>query len=55
MKESTITYCEKDWKNIHIWNPVGVFHDDKGEFIVHKCMQCHKYKKERVVYVEGDE
>ena len=46
-------YCEKDYKNRHYWESIGVIHiDNQGEFQVFKCTQCHKCKSNKLIYVE---
>jgi len=36
MKEPTIDYCTKDYKNHHRWERIGI----KGDMIIYQCSQC---------------
>lgn len=40
-KKSDLDYCEKDYKNKHYWERIGIWQD---EYILYKCSQCQKCK-----------
>ena len=39
-KES-LEFCEKDYKNRHYWERIGIY---KDSYILYKCSQCQKCK-----------
>jgi hypothetical protein len=53
-KKSDLEYCERDYKNKHYWESIGITETDR--IVPHqffKCTQCGKCKREQLVYVKG--
>lgn len=56
MKESTVNWCETDYKNNHCWEKIGIqTTGNYGEysFIVWWCSQCGKCMRAPLELVKG--
>lgn len=48
-RECSLSYCSFDYKHRHYWSSTGV----DGVYHYYQCSQCNKWRREKIIYVNG--